>query len=172
MAVVTICSDSGAQKEKICHYFHFSPFYLLWSDGTACHNLLVFWMLSLKLYLSCCSLTFIKRFFISSLLSATKVESSPYLRLLIFLLEILIPACDSTSLAFHLMYSAYNLNKQGDNIQPCCIPFALVSCFPSSSNCCFSICIQVSQETGKVVWYFHLFKNFPLLWSKQSKGLV
>ena len=31
----------------------------------------------------------------------------------------------------------------------------------SSSNCCFLTCIQVSQETGKVVWYFHLFKNFP-----------
>ena len=31
----------------------------------------------------------------------------------------------------------------------------------SSSNCCFLICIQVSQEAGKVVWYFHFFKNFP-----------
>ena len=30
-----------------------------------------------------------------------------------------------------------------------------------SSNCCFFICIQVSQEAGKVVWYFHFFKNFP-----------
>ena len=29
------------------------------------------------------------------------------------------------------------------------------------SNCCFLTHIQVSQETGKVVWYFHLFKNFP-----------
>ena len=29
------------------------------------------------------------------------------------------------------------------------------------SNCCFLTCIQVSQETGKVVWYSHLFKNFP-----------
>ena len=28
------------------------------------------------------------------------------------------------------------------------------------SNCCFLTCIQVSQEAGKVVWYFHLFKNF------------
>ena len=26
---------------------------------------------------------------------------------------------------------------------------------------CFLTCIQVSQETGKVVWYLHLFKNFP-----------
>ena len=31
----------------------------------------------------------------------------------------------------------------------------------SSSNCCFFICIQVSQEGGKVVSYFHLLKNFP-----------
>ena len=31
----------------------------------------------------------------------------------------------------------------------------------SSSNCCFLICIQVSQEAGQVVWYSHLFKNFP-----------
>ena len=30
----------------------------------------------------------------------------------------------------------------------------------SSSNCCFLICIQISQEAGKVVWYSHLFKNF------------
>ena len=31
----------------------------------------------------------------------------------------------------------------------------------SSSNCCFLICIQISQEAGQVVWYSHLFKNFP-----------
>ena len=31
----------------------------------------------------------------------------------------------------------------------------------SSSNCCFLTCIQISHETGKVVWYFHLLKNFP-----------
>ena len=33
--------------------------------------------------------------------------------------------------------------------------------FMSSSNCCFLTCIQVSQEAGKVVWYSHLFQNFP-----------
>ena len=33
----------------------------------------------------------------------------------------------------------------------------------SGSNCCFLTCIQVSQEAGKVVWYSHLFKNFPQL---------
>ena len=31
----------------------------------------------------------------------------------------------------------------------------------SSSNCCFLTSIQVSQETGQVVWYSHLFQNFP-----------
>ena len=59
-----------------------------------------------------------KRLFSSSSLSAIRVVSSAYLRLLIFLLEILIPACASSSPAFHMMYPAYKLNKQGDNIQP------------------------------------------------------
>ena len=31
----------------------------------------------------------------------------------------------------------------------------------SSSNCCFLICIQISQEAGQVVWYSHLSQNFP-----------
>ena len=31
----------------------------------------------------------------------------------------------------------------------------------SSSNCCFLICIRISQEAGKVVWYSHIFQNFP-----------
>ena len=51
-------------------------------------------------------------------LSAIRVVSCAYLRLLIFFPAILIPACASSSLGFHMMYSAYKLNKQGDNIQP------------------------------------------------------
>ena len=47
----------------------------------------------------------------SSLLSAIRVVSSAYLSLLILLLEILIPACDSSSPAFLMMHSAYKLNK-------------------------------------------------------------
>src|SRR5574341_536292 len=31
----------------------------------------------------------------------------------------------------------------------------------SSSNCCFLTCIQISQEADQVVWYSHLFQNFP-----------
>ena len=33
----------------------------------------------------------------------------------------------------------------------------------SGSNCCFLTCIQIFQEAAKVVWYSHLFQNFPQL---------
>ena len=85
---------------------------------------LVFWMLSLKSTFSLSSFTYIKRFFSSSL-SAIRVVSSAYLRLLIFLPAILIPACASPSPAFLMMYSAYKLNKQNDNIQPWRTPFPI-----------------------------------------------
>ena len=78
----------------------------------------VFWRLSFKPIFSLFSFTFIKRLFSSSSLSAIRVVSSAYLRLLIFLPAILIPACASSSPAFLMMYSAHKLNKQGDNIQP------------------------------------------------------
>ena len=45
----------------------------------------------------------------------------------------------------------------------------------SGSNCCFLACIQVSQETGKVVWYSHLFQNFPqfiLIHTVKGFGIV
>ena len=38
MAAVTVPSDFAAQEKKICHCFHFRPFYLLLSDGAKCHN--------------------------------------------------------------------------------------------------------------------------------------
>ena len=85
--------------------------------------ILVFCMLSFKPAFSLSSFTFIKRLFSSSLLSAISVLSSAYLR--IFLPVIWIPACASSSLAFHMRYSAYKLNMQGDNIQPWCTPFPI-----------------------------------------------
>ena len=39
--------------------------------------------------------------------------------------------------------------------------FEPVHCSMSGSNCCFLTCIQISQEASQVVWYSHLFKNFP-----------
>ena len=87
--------------------------------------ILVFWRLSFKPAFSLSSFTFIKSLFGSSLLCAIRVVSSAYLRLLIFLPAILIPSCASSSLAFHMIYSAYKLNNQIDNIQPCCAPFSI-----------------------------------------------
>ena len=40
-------------------------------------------------------------------------------------------------------------------------PYVEPVCSMSSSNCRFLTCIQVSQEAGQVVWYSHLFQNFP-----------
>ena len=67
--------------------------------------LLVFGMLSFKPAFSLSSFVSIKRLFSSSL-SAIRVVSPAYLKLLIFLPAILILACDSSSQAFHMMYSA------------------------------------------------------------------
>ena len=105
MATVTICSDFRAQEEEICPYFHLFPYYLPWSDGTKCHDFsfclcVYFLILHFKLAFLLSSFTLIKRLIISSSLSAIRVVSYACLRLLIFLLVILIPACNSSSLAF------------------------------------------------------------------------
>ena len=155
MAAVTICSDFGAPpKIKFLTISFVSP--------SICHEvmgpgamLLVFWMLSFKPTFSLSSFTFIKRLFSSSLLSIIWVVSSEYLRLLIFPLAILIPACASSSPASLLMYSAYKLYRQGDNIQSWwqytiltySFPYLEPVCSISCSNCCFLTCIQISQET-------------------------
>ena len=122
MAAVTICRDFGAQKNKVATDSTVSPsicYEVMGPDAM----ILVFWMLSFKPTFSFSCFTFIKRLFGSSSLFSIRVVSSAYLRLLIFLLAILIPACASSSPAFLLMYSAYKLNKQGDNMQPWCTPF-------------------------------------------------
>ena len=110
---------------SICHE-------VIWPDAM----ILVFWTLSFKPTFSLSCFTFIKRLFSSSSLYATSLVSSVYLRLLISLLETLILACASSSLASRMMYFVHRLNN-----------------------------MQVSQEAGKVVWYSHCFKIFPLLWS-------
>ena len=89
--------------------------------------ILVFWMLSFKPTFSLSFFTFIKRLFISSLLSAIKMVLCAYLKLLIFLLAILITFCALSSPAFHIIYSADKLNKQGNNIQPWCTPFPILN---------------------------------------------
>ena len=126
MAAVTICSDFGAQKNKVCHLFplFLHLFAMKWWDWIPWSSF--FWMLSFKPTFSLSSFTFIKRLFCSSV-SAIMVVPSACLRLLIFLPAILIPACASSSPAFLMMYSAHKLNKQGDNIQPWCTHFPILN---------------------------------------------
>ena len=106
--------------------------------------ILVFWMLSFKPTFSLSSFTFIKRLFSFSSFSAIRLVSSAYLKLLIFPLAILIPACDSTSPAFHMMYFAYEWIKQSDNIQPWPTPF------PNSKQ---SIVSCKALTVASIVWY-------------------
>ena len=135
--------------------------------------ILVFWMLSFKPTFSLSSYTFIKRLFSSSSLSAIRVVSSAYLRLLIFLPAILIPACASSSLAFCMMYFAYKLNKQGNNIWPCHTPFFICnqSVFPCPVLTAASLPAYRFLRR-QVRWFgvpisLRIFHS--LLWSTQSK---
>ena len=50
------------------------------------------------------------------------------------------------------------------NLEPVC-------CSMCGSNCCFLTCIQTSQEADKVVWYSHLFQNFPVCCNTHSQRL-
>ena len=152
MPAVTICYDFGPPKNKVCHCFHF-PSSIYHEVMRPVAMILVFWMLSFNPAFPLSSFTFIKRFFSSSLLSTIMVESFVYLRLLIFLLEILILTCDSSSLDFAWCIQAglqyTDLTYSFSNLEPVC-------CSLPGSNCCFLTCIQVSQEAGMVVRYFFL----------------
>ena len=154
MAAVTICSDFGTPPKNISltlfplvpHLFPMKWWgQMPWSSFSEC------WALS-QLFHS--PLTSIKRLFSSPSLSAIRVVSSAYLRFLIFLLAILIPACASSSPEFLMMYSAYKLNKQGDDIQLCTLfpvlnqsiipcPIQTVASWPP---------LELSQEIEKMVW--------------------
>ena len=162
MAAITICSDFRAPKNKVWHCFHCFPIYFPWGDGTRCHDL-SFWMLNFKRTFSLSSFTFIKRLFSSSLLSAIRVVSSAYLSLLIFLPAVLIPACAfiQPSISHDVLY---RVMSSFPNLEP-------VHCSMCSSNCCFLTCVQISQEAGQVVWYSHLFKNFPVCCDPHSQRL-
>ena len=111
MAAVTICSDFGAQENKSVTVSLVSTsicYEVMGLDAM----ILVFWMLSFKTTFSLSSFSFIKVLFSSSLLSAIRFVSSAYLKLLIFLPAIFIPACASLSPVFYMMYSASKLNSR------------------------------------------------------------
>ena len=138
--------------------------------------ILVFLILSFKLAFSLSSFTLIKRLLSSSLLSATRAVSSAYLRLLIFLPATLIPACNSSSLAFPLMCSADKLNKQGDSKQPSCTPFSILSQSVDPYKVLTVACWPAYRFLRRQVRWSGILISFRvfhgLLWSTQSKALV
>ena len=123
MAVATVHSDFWSPRKENLSLFPLYPICLPWSDGKGSDGFIFFEYLVLSQFFALSSFILIKRLFTSSLLSAIWVVLSEYPKLLMFFPTVLIPACDSSSPAFHLMISACKLNKQGDNIQPWCTPF-------------------------------------------------
>ena len=122
MAAVNIHSDFGAQENTICTASTFPP--------SICHD-----MMGLAAMILFISMLNFKTAFHSALSPSTRGHLVPlhfvtlvwYLSLLIFLLAILIPAWDSLNLAFCMMNSAYNLNKQDGSIQLCHTPFPILN---------------------------------------------
>ena len=122
--------------------------------------ILIFRMLSFKLAFSVSSFTLIKRFFGFSSLYAIRVVSSVYLRLLFFL-AVFIPACDSSTLAFCMRYSAYTINKQSDKIELCCTasPILNQSVVPCSFHFFFNFYLFLME--GLLLYRILLFSVKP-----------
>ena len=121
----------------------------------------VFWKLSFVAAFSLSSFTFIKGLFSSFSLSAIGVvpSSSEVVDISLSSLDY-----DLSNPAFHMMYSAYKVNKQGDCIQPWHTPFPV---WNQSVVPCLVLTVaswpvyRFLKKVGKVAWYSYLFKNFP-----------
>ena len=180
MAAVTICSDFGAQKNKVWHCFYCFPIYLLWGDGTRCH-IFIFWMLRFKPTFSLSSFTFIKRLFSSTSLSAKRVVLSAYLVIdispgnLDSSLCFFQPSVSHDVLCIQVKWAGWQyivLMYSFSNFEP-------VHCSLSCSNCCYLACIQNSQETYRVVYptlqwtslciLFFSISYFSLWWGFRNK---
>ena len=174
LAAVTFCSDFGVQENKVCHCFHCFPFICHEVMGPAV-MIFIFWMLNFK------------QLFHSPLSLSSRGSLVPLCFLpqgwchlhicscLIFLLAILIPACASSSPAFHMMYSAYKLNKQSDNIQPWHTLFPIWNkLFFHAWFCCILTCkyrfLRKQVRWSDIPISLKIFHS--LLWSPQLKALV
>ena len=149
------CIQISQEADQVVWYFKYIKFRVLTTEENSG---------SIKTYL-----------FSSSLLSAIRVMSSAYLRLLICLLAVFIPDCASSSPAFLMMYPAYKLNKQGDNIQPWHTPFPIwyqpvVPCpvLTVASWLAYRFLKRQVRWSGIPI-SFRIFHS--LLWSTQSKAL-
>ena len=171
MVAFTIYSDFGAQEKNVCHFFHCFPIYCYEVMGLEA-MILVFWMLSFKPAFSLSSFTFIRG----------SLVYLPFLTLKWYHLHIwgclyFSSNCDSSSPAFRMMYSAYKLNKQGDNIQPWRIPFpilnqSIVPCPVLTAASCPAYRFlrrQVRWSAIPISWrifqfvMIHTFKGFSLV---------
>ena len=163
MTAVTICNDFGAQKIKSVTLFTVSPSISHEVMGPGI-MILIFWILSFKPTFSLSSFTFIKRLFSS-------VSAFCHKGGIICISEVIdiSPSNLDSSLCFiqpsilHVVlcikvkqagWQHTALMHSFPNLEPVC-------CSMSCSNCCFLTCIQISKEVGQVVWYSHVFKNFP-----------
>ena len=153
MAAVTICSDFGAQKNKVWHCFHCFPIYLPWSDGTGCHDLsflnvefeanfftLLFHFHQEALYFF---FTFCHKDGVICISEVIDISPSN-----------LDCTCASSSPAFLKMYSACKLNKQSDNIQPWCTP-----CLIWNQSCVSYLVLTVAS------WLTYKFLRRQVRWS-------
>ena len=159
MATVNICGDFGAQENKVCHCFHSFPIYLPWSDETGCHDLS--WISS-QLFHSplsllsrgslalLCFLPYKDIIFISEVIAISPDNLDSGLCFIQPSISHDVPCIEVKSAGRQYTALTYSF----PNLEP-------IGCSMSSSNFCFLTCIQVSQETDKVVWYSHLLKNFP-----------
>ena len=102
---------------------YFIPIYLPWSDETRCYDLS---FLNVEFSASFFTLLFHPhQELFSSSHAAIRVVLSAYLRLLTFLPAILIPVCESSSLAFYMMYS--EKVKTGWQYTACHTPFPILN---------------------------------------------
>ena len=154
-----------SKKIKSVHISIVSP--------SICHELM--WLDAMILVFNCWVLSQVFHSLLSplargSLLFAIRVVSSAYLRHFMFLLAILIPAFDLSSLAFHMMYSAYKLNKPGDNIQSLRTPFPILNKFVVPCLFLTVVSWPAYRYLRRQVRSLRIFHS--LLWSTQSKILV
>ena len=145
-------------KKIVCHWFHFLPIYFPWWDGTRCCDL-CFGKLSFKPAFSFSSFTFIKRLLSSSSLSAIRVLSSAYLRLLILLLAISIIVSPSLLNLPHI-YSPFHPSRSSQSTRPSSLNYRATAHQPSTLH----MVIWAHQEslalglsTSVQMTQFHLF---------------
>ena len=123
----------------------------------------IFWMLCFKPAFSFSSFILIKRLFSFSSSSPIIVVSSEYLRL--FLPAILIPACTSSSLAFHMMYSNHLilchslLLLKGDSIQPLCMSPPILN--QSAFLCLVLLLLDLNADFSGGRQGIPISENFP-----------